>query len=216
MPTSSFPAQWNSAFLILPSTGSNAHASPEAWNESAPDWLTLVIPLSDKISEREKGGDHGRCAKVRAGAQAAGRRAVQEVRRRLCGGGARAGRRPRLAFQPGEAGGPEGGGRSQVAEPVPGGRGPAQAEKGERAAEARERGYFESRRPLRGQGSAKRAKFESVAVFGCRCPVSELCSAPSVTGRGCCARRKPAASERALRDAGLAAAGAYPESAWPG
>ena len=41
-------------------------------SESAPDWLTLAIPFSDKISERMKGGDHGQCAQVHAGVQAVG------------------------------------------------------------------------------------------------------------------------------------------------
>lgn len=63
-------------------------------------------------------------------------------------------------------------GRSRIAEPAPDGRGPAQAAKGERAAEARERDPFKSRRLLRGQGSVKRAKFELVAVLGCRHPAS--------------------------------------------
>lgn len=48
--------------------------------ESAPDWLTLVIPFSDKISERmkggDKGGDHGQYAQVHTGVQAAGCGAV--------------------------------------------------------------------------------------------------------------------------------------------
>lgn len=57
----------------------------------------------------------------------------------------------------------------------------------------------------------KRAEFGLVAVLGCRCSASEPCSAPNVTGRGCCAYRKPAASEHALRDAESAAKmlGAY-------
>lgn len=61
-----------------------------SWNESesAPDWLTLVIPFSDKISERKKGEDHGQYAQARTGVQAAGRGAVQKVRHHLCGGGA--------------------------------------------------------------------------------------------------------------------------------
>lgn len=118
---------------------------------------------------------------------------------------ARAGRRPRLAFQLDEAGGPEGGGRSQVTGPVPDGGGPAQTEKGKRAAEARERDPFKSQRLLRGQGPVRKAKLESIAAFSRRYPVSEPCSAPKVTGQGYCARRKSAASERAPRDAGLAA-----------
>lgn len=91
-------------------------AREPAWfeSESAPDWLTLVIPFSDKIPEGKKGEDHGQYAKVHTGVQAAGRRAVQKVRHHLCGGGARAGSGPRLAFRLGEAGGSEARGRGRL------------------------------------------------------------------------------------------------------
>lgn len=48
----------------------------ESESESASDWLTLVIPFSDKISERMKGGDHGQYAQVHTGVQTAGCGAV--------------------------------------------------------------------------------------------------------------------------------------------
>lgn len=57
-----------------------ARFESESESESAPDWLTLVIPFSDKIPEGKKGEDHGQYAKVHTGVQAAGRRAVQKVR----------------------------------------------------------------------------------------------------------------------------------------
>lgn len=70
---------------------------------------------------------------------------------------------------------------------------------------ARERDPFKSQRPLREQGSVKRAKFEFIAVFSCQYSVSELCSALKVTRQGYYAYRKSAASEHALRGAELAA-----------
>lgn len=94
--------------------------------------------------------------------------------------------------------------------PVPDGRGPAQAEEGERAARARERDAFESERFLRRQAaagaSAKRAKLELVSLNEARRPVSEICAALKASRQGCCAWKSRPSSAHAMRDEELAVA----------
>lgn len=93
-------------------------------------------------------------------------------------------------------------------QPVPDGRGPAQAEEGERAAQARERDAFESERLLRRQAavglSAKRAESESISPNEPNWPVSEMRSALRVTRQGYYAWKSRPPSAHAMRDAELA------------
>lgn len=89
--------------------------------------------------------------------------------------GMRCRRRVRLGEE-GARRGPSGGGQ-----PVPGRRGARAPQARERAAAQGERDPFKSERLLREQGSARKAKFELVAVFSARCAVTALCSALGVT-----------------------------------
>ena len=92
--------------------------------------------------------------------------------------------------------------------PVSDGRGPAQAQARERAAEERGRDAFKSERPLRRQAavgeSAKRAKFKFIFLNEGRRPVSEMCAALGATRRGHCARKGRPPSAHAMRDGELA------------
>ena len=157
-------------------------------------------------AEESEAGHGQSISQAHGGIQAEGRGAVREIGRHVRRGGARAGLR---RGQPGRLG-QEGRRRRARArrQPVPDGRGPAQAEEGKRAAQARERDTFESERLLRQQAaaglSAKRAKFESISLNEPDWPASETCAALEAARRGYCAWKSRPPSAHALRDEELA------------
>lgn len=88
-------------------------------------------------------------------------------------------------------------------QPVPDGRGPAQAEEGKRAAQTRKRDTFKSERLLRQQAaaglSAKRAKFTFIFSSESNWPVSEMCAPLEAARLGYYAwRSRPPSATRSL------------------
>lgn len=159
-------------------------------------------------TEESEAGHGQSISQVHGGIQAEGRGAVREVGHDVRRGGTRAGLR---RGQPGRLG-QEGLRRRAGArrQPVPDGRGPAQAEEGERAVQARERDTFKSERLLRQQAavglSAERAKFEFIFSNEPNWPVSGMCAALKAARQGCYAWKSRPPSAHDLRDDELAVA----------
>ena len=122
-------------------------------------------------------------------AQAAGGRALPRARVHVRGARPRAGLRRGQHTGLGQEGGRRG--RGTRPEPLPDGRGAAQAEARERPPEDRERDTFKSQRALRqpsaAGSAAKGAKFAFISANEGSRRVSDMCSALGVTRRGRCA-----------------------------